>query len=486
MGDARGMSEHLPEAPRQRRRRQTASQALAPQQGGGALVTQREASEAQSRIAAGHSFQRPWEEFKYWQHILAEVQKAFIERSRLSADGAQRLREPKAYTEFVAELVDAHPEWEVQPLDRQRLVELLRAYQFGYGPLEDYMRMDGLEEIYFNSPEEGFYIVSGVKHRIADRIFRDRTDMIHFLQRVAHENGLEINHSKPNLDATLRDGSRLNATLEPIAYGAPDFVIRKHREIPFTIEGLIQAGTITAELANDLKQWLRSGLNIVISGGTASGKTSLMNTIGNYCIPRDDRVLVLENRKELQIQTEDTKYFQTREDATREGGEKDITMKDLIRFCLRKRPDRIIVGEVRGVEAYYALAAWNSGHDGSMCTVHANSAPAAIAKLEQLAASAGELNAEAIRSMLAEAVDIIVQVDRVRGSAQRRVREVIQVLHPFKHNHLDPQVVQRREELLRAKQIRPLRGEIEILPLYMRQGNGLVKVNEPLPVEGKT
>lgn len=480
------MSENLPDAPRPRRRRhatQQATQALAPQQGG-ALITQQEAAEAQSRIAVGHSFQRPWEEFPHWQAILGTVQTAFVERSKVNSQEADRLREPKAYIEFVAEIVDAHPEWDVQPLDRARLTELLRAYQFGYGPLEDYMRMDGLEEIYFNSPNEGFYIVHGVKHRITDQIFRDETHMVHFLRQVAHENSLEINRSKPNLDATLRDGSRLNATLEPIAYGGPDFVIRKHREIPFTIEDLIESGTLTLELADDLRRWIRSGMNIVISGGTASGKTTLMNTIGNYCIPRDDRILVLENRKELQIQTEDTKYFQTREDATREAGDKDITMKDLIRFCLRKRPDRIIVGEVRGVEAYYALRAWNSGHDGSMCTMHANSAPTAIKQLETYCASAGEMSVAAIRSMIADSVDIIVQISRKSG--KRRVREVIQVLHEFKHEHLNPEVVERRNQLIQAGQIRALNDEIQVLPLYVQRGNELVKLNELLPVEGKS
>jgi Flp pilus assembly CpaF family ATPase len=453
-----------------------------------ALVPREAAQEAlDEAISAGRSFARPFEEFPAWARILKLVQEEFVNRSKVEG-GPEVVKAENRYFDLVNDLViNQHPEFGIPPIQLGRLVQLLRTYQFGYRALEDYMLMDGLEELYFNRYDRGFYIIRGKKHRITDRVFQNEQELVDFVQHVARENGLEINLQSPNLDATLADGSRLNATLPPLAYDGPDFVIRKHRDIPFTIEQYIQTGMLTAELAQDLQRWIRAGMNMVVSGGTGSGKTSFLNTIGNTFIPRDDRLLILENRKELQIQTDDTKFFQTREDATREGrDENEVTMKDLIRYCLRKRPDRIIVGEVRGVETYYTLVAWNSGHDGSFCTVHANSAAAAVTKLEQLARSAGELDQDAIRGLISDAVDIIVQVMRYKGRGERKVTEVVQILHPYKYDHDDPATMRLVDELITSGKIRQERGDVMILPLYRLDNYGqLQRVNEAIPIEGK-
>lgn len=443
--------------------------------------------EEESLIVAAEKLPHPRDEFDHWDDILDAVHEEFVSRSREHPEGAQAVKQEEEYYDLVNHVVvEANPQWGISPIKLSRLVELLRQYQFGYGALEPYMALPGLEELYFNRYDQGFYIVDGQKHSIADNVFASQRELSKFVDRVALENELEINLQYPALDATLKDGSRLNATIEPVAYDGPDFVIRKHRDIPFTIDQLLEGGTLSKELAEDLEHWVQGGLNIVVSGGTSSGKTSLLNTIGNAFIPRDDRVLILENRKELQIQTQDTKYFQTREDASRDSGDdNDITIQDLIRYTLRKRPDRIIVGEVRGREAYYALVSWNSGHDGSFCTVHANSAGGAVKKLEMLARGAGELDQEGIRALIADAVDIVIQVRRVPHSARREIVEVAEVLHGDKYDVYNEKITKKVDKWLEDGTIRKQRGDVWLLPLYRRSEGKLVRMRDALPLEGK-
>jgi pilus assembly protein CpaF len=421
---------------------------------------------------------------------MREVFDEFVSRAGHIDSNAEREKEPERYFAMVNQVVSKHPQWGVQPIALPDLVELLRVYQFGYGPLEEYMRIDGLEELYFNTFDQGFYIVRGRKHRIREAVFPNQQALVDFVDHVARENSLSINAERPNLDATLADGSRLSATWSPLAVSGPDIVIRKFAEMPFTIEDYINTGMLTQELADDIHAWVLDGLNFVVSGGTASGKTTLLNTLGNSFIPKDDRVIILENRKELQIYTDDTKYFQTREDATRENRESDIGMKDLIRWSLRKRPDRLIVGEVRGGEAYYALVAWNSGHDGSFCTLHADNAASAIDKLEQLAMEGGQLSEEAVAKQISRSVDIVIQVQRLKGRGERRITEVAQVFHPRKYNHRLPEVAARVAALRDEKTENGLylfAHDLWLLPLYELNGDGqLVKLNELIPIQGKS
>jgi Flp pilus assembly CpaF family ATPase len=441
-------------------------------------------------IGEGRIFTRPAQEFAHWQEILDAVFAEFVERSSAFDSSAEAEKEPGRYFEMVNAVTTKNPQWQVQPIDLKRLVELLRVYQFGYGPLEEFMHIEGLEELYFNRFDQGFYIERGRKHRIREAVFENRQTLVDFVDHVARENGLSINAEKPNLDATLKDGSRLNATLEPLAVDGPDFVIRKFAELPFTIEDYIATGMLTKELAEDLRKWVLTGLNLVVSGGTSSGKTTLLNTIGNSFIPKSDRILVLENRKELQIYTEDTKYFQTREDATRENQDSDVGMKDIIRWCLRKRPDRIIVGEVRGGEAYYALVAWNSGHDGSFCTIHADNAASAIDKLEQLAMEGGKLSEAAVTKQIARSVDIVIQVERIKGRGERHITEVAQVFHPRKYNRRLTDVAARVAALSEENAENGMyrfSHDLWLLPLYeLDANNQLVKLNELIPIQGKS
>jgi len=485
------MSDNLPAIPAERgvRRRRPATAATT--EHGELAVYHEPEAEGGSGIAEGHHFVHPSEEFPQWDTIRESIFEEFVKRSSQHNSSPDQERQPAPYFEMVNDMVTRHPEWAVQPVDLPHLVELLRVYHFGYGPLEDYMHIDGLEDLYFNDHHHGFYIVRGQKHRIQDGLFHDERELTTFVQHVARENGLEINLDKPNLDATLKDGARLNATLPPLAVGGPDFVIRQHSEIGFTIEQYISTGMMTQELADDIERWIKDDkLNIVVSGGTSSGKTSLLNTVGNAFLPKDTRLLIIENRKELQIEVEDMKYYQTREDATRES-EDDISVQDLIRWCLRKRPDRIIVGEMRGYEAYAALIAWNSGHDGSLCTIHADNAPGALDKLEQLATEKGVLSERAIRKLIGRSVDIVIQVQRSEGESARQVTEVVEVFNPRKYNRRDRAVAARYEELLgdpnEGLYEAAEGGDLMILPLYDRDDDGkLVKINDLLPIHGKT
>lgn len=477
------MSESSPENLPARRRRP----ALAvEEEGGGQIITAQQAEElTREAIDGARPLGHPDDEFERWPEILQSVQNTFVHRSKGSSSAA--VRDPDVFYEMVNEIV-THNHPEVQPIDIPRLVELLRAHMFGYGALEDYMRIEGLEELYFNRYDQGFFIARGKKYRITETIFNSPEKMRAFLDRVASENGLELNLQRPILDAALTDGSRLSASIEPIAIDGADFIIRKHRDIPFTLEKLIDDGMFSEELSRDLHGWVRDGLNIIVSGGTASGKTSFLNTIGKSYIPSSDRILVLENRKELQIETDDCKYFQTREDPTRPGsGEGDITLAVLVRATLRKRPRRIIIGEVRGSEAYDALDAWNTGHEGSLCTIHANSAVEAIARLESLAGRAGQLDPTGVRRLIGGAVDIVVQLNLDESTGKRSVTEVIQVLHEFKFNRSDKEIVERVNEMRRNGDWQQIRDEIAFQQLYARREKGgpARPVNKFLPILGR-
>lgn len=427
----------------------------------------------------------PRDDFTRWPDILRDVQAQFIEQSRLQGE-SDLVREEEFFYNMAQRVIsEKYPE--VQPIEMPKLVQLLRSNLFGYGVLEGYMQIPDLEELYFNRFDEGFFIAAGKKHRIQERVFYSAQDMISFLDRVANENGLELNLQKPILDAALADGSRINASIEPIAVDGADFIIRKHRNIPFTLEDMIRGGVLTEELAGDLALWVREGMNIIVSGGTASGKTSLLNTIGKSFIPPTDRVIVLENRKELQLATEDCKYFQTREDATNPGQKSnEITLEVLVRATLRKRPQRIIVGEVRGPEAYYALEAWTTGHEGSLCTIHSNSAVEALSRLESLAARSGQVDSSGVRSLIASAVDIVVQLQAEEGGS-RRVREVIQVLHPYKYRQDDEDLQKRIQALKEGPYWQDVRQEISALQLYTSSSRRepAYKTNEIIPIIGR-
>lgn len=435
------------------------------------------------------TFERPEQRFAHWEEIRKAVSEAFIAEAKtnpaLKQPGDERDDE---YLRLVARIVDQNPQWGVQPVELAELVELLAQYQFGYRGLEPYLQLPGLEDVMINRYDELFYVQGGVKHRISEQLFADEDDLIDFIKQIATENGIEINLQRPVIDARLRDGSRVNAILPPIAVDGPSCVIRKHREMPFTLEDYFKQGMLTREAAYDIGRFMLAGWNGIVSGGTSSGKTSLLNALGRAFLPKDDRVVILEDSTELRIKTDDTKYLQARRDATRDTDKDDnaVTIDDLIRFSLRMRPDRIIVGELRGSEARAALKAWNSGHDGSLSTLHADSGMKAIAKLMQLIRSREEPE-ESVLQQIGDAIDFIIQVQRFKGQGARKITEIIQVVNEYKIDVDDAKVAERVEQLKATGELKTRFAGAWVLPLYVldRSASTLVKRNDPLPIVGK-
>lgn len=314
----------------------------------------------------------------------------------------------------------------------------------GFGILDSIISDDAITEIMINGPDEIFIEKAGKLHKINER-FESQKRLEDIIQRIVGLAGREVNQSNPICDTRLPDGSRVNVVLPPVALCGPTMTIRKFSKTPMTIGKLIQYGSITEEIAQKLEILVRSKYNIFISGGTGSGKTTFLNALSNY-IPKDERVITIEDSAELQITgIENLVSMETRNSNTSGVGE--ITIKDLIKTSLRMRPERIIVGEVRGEEALDMLQAMNTGHDGSLSTGHANSTEDMLSRLETmvLQGSAG-LPLPAIRQQLASAIDIIIHLSRLRDKTRKTI-EISEVVG-YKDDHivLNPLYVFKEDE----------------------------------------
>ena len=314
----------------------------------------------------------------------------------------------------------------------------------GFGILDSIISDDAITEIMINGPDEIFIEKAGKLHKINER-FESQKRLEDIIQRIVGLAGREVNQSNPICDTRLPDGSRVNVVLPPVALCGPTMTIRKFSKTPMTIGKLIQYGSITEEIAQKLEILVRSKYNIFISGGTGSGKTTFLNALSNY-IPKDERVITIEDSAELQITgIENLVSMETRNSNTSGVGE--ITIKDLIKTSLRMRPERIIVGEVRGEEALDMLQAMNTGHDGSLSTGHANSTEDMLSRLETmvLQGSAG-LPLPAIRQQIASAIDIIIHLSRLRDKTRNTI-EISEVVG-YKDDHivLNPLYVFKEDE----------------------------------------
>ena len=314
----------------------------------------------------------------------------------------------------------------------------------GFGILDSIISDDAITEIMINGPDEIFIEKAGKLHKINER-FESQKRLEDIIQRIVGLAGREVNQSNPICDTRLPDGSRVNVVLPPVALCGPTMTIRKFSKTPMTIGKLIQYGSITEEIAQKLEILVRSKYNIFISGGTGSGKTTFLNALSNY-IPKDERVITIEDSAELQITgIENLVSMETRNSNTSGVGE--ITIKDLIKTSLRMRPERIIVGEVRGEEALDMLQAMNTGHDGSLSTGHANSTEDMLSRLETmvLQGSAG-LPLPAIRQQIASAIDIIIHLSRLRDKTRKTI-EISEVVG-YKDDHivLNPLYVFKEDE----------------------------------------
>ncbi|MFG6392647.1 MAG: CpaF family protein [Lachnospiraceae bacterium] len=294
----------------------------------------------------------------------------------------------------------------------------------GYGLLDGIMSDDSITEVMINGAENIFIEKNGKLIKLNDR-FESQKKLEDIIQRIVAKAGREVNQANPIVDTRLLDGSRVNIVLPPIALCGPTVTIRKFSKTPMTIAKLIEYKSITTEIAAKLELLVRAKYNIFICGGTGSGKTTFLNALSNY-IPKDERVITIEDSAELQITGVDNLVsLETRNKNSSGAGE--VTIRDLIKSALRMRPERIVVGEVRGGEALDMLQAMNTGHDGSLSTGHANSTKDMLSRLETMVLQgAAGLPLEAIRQQIASAIDIIIHLSRLRDKS-RKTMEICEV-----------------------------------------------------------
>ena len=307
--------------------------------------------------------------------------------------------------------------------ERKLLTDEVQHDVLGYGPLQRLLDDPDVTEVMVNGPEMIYIEKDGKLQRSSHR-FASEEHLRLIIERIVTGIGRRIDESAPMVDARLPDGSRVNAIIPPLAFNGSALTIRKFSKDPFKVEDLIGFGTLSHEMAELLNACVRADLNIIISGGTGSGKTTLLNVLSSF-IPENERIITIEDAIELQLQQEHVVRLESRPPNVEGKGE--VHIRDLVRNSLRMRPDRIVVGEVRGGESLDMLQAMNTGHDGSLSTIHANSPRDAIARLETLVLMAGmDLPLRAIREQIASAVDLIVQLSRLRDGT-RRVTAVTEV-----------------------------------------------------------
>lgn len=300
--------------------------------------------------------------------------------------------------------------------DRERLVDELISEIMGLGPIEPFLQDSSVSEVMVNGPDSIYIERSGHLIKTETR-FRNAEHLMHIIDRIVSAVGRRVDESSPMVDARLLDGSRVNVIIPPLSLIGPCLTIRKFSRDVLTVDKMIEFGSFDERMAQFLEACVRGRLNVVVSGGTGSGKTTLLNVLSSY-VPESERIVTLEDSAELQLHQDNLVTLETR--PANIEGEGEISMRDLVRNALRMRPDRIIVGEVRTGEALDMLQAMNTGHDGSMTTAHANSARDLLSRLETMVLMSGmELPLRAIRSQIASAVDIVVQIARLRDGSRK-------------------------------------------------------------------
>ncbi|MCT4607050.1 MAG: CpaF family protein [Marinisporobacter sp.] len=308
-------------------------------------------------------------------------------------------------------------------VDRKKIVEELINNLTGYGPINPLLLDPEVTEVMVNGPSRVYAEKNG-KLELTDITFQDHEHVMHIIEKIVAPLGRRIDESSPMVDARLPDGSRVNAIIPPLALNGPTITIRKFSKDPFTIDDLVRFGTLTREMAIFLEACVKARLNIFISGGTGSGKTTTLNVLSSF-IPNDERIITIEDAAELQLWQDHVVSLESRPPNIE--GKGAITIRDLVRNSLRMRPERIVVGEVRGGEALDMLQAMNTGHDGSLATGHSNSPRDMISRLETMVLMAGmDLPIKAIREQIGSAIDLIVQQSRLRDGS-RKITNITEV-----------------------------------------------------------
>ena len=358
--------------------------------------------------------------FEQEQQLIAEIKKHVTENLPLSKMSDEELEQQ--IEDIVAERIGGQY-CSIQ--QKVGIVQQVYSSIRGFGLLDTIISDDTITEVMINGPENVFIEQNGRLFKL-DKQFESQRRLEDIIQRIVGLAGREVNQANPICDTRLPDGSRVNVVLPPIALCGPTITIRKFSKTPMTIEKLIKYGSITQEIADKLEMLVKAKYNIFIAGGTGSGKTTFLNALSNY-IPHDERVITIEDSAELQITGVDNLVSLETRNANASGAG-EITIRDLIKSSLRMRPERIVVGEVRGGEALDMLQAMNTGHDGSLSTGHANSTEDMLSRLETMVLQgAAGLPLEAIRQQIASAVDIIIHLSRLRDKS-RKTMEITEVV----------------------------------------------------------
>ncbi|MDO4569460.1 MAG: CpaF family protein [Planctomycetia bacterium] len=343
-----------------------------------------------------------------------------IDLNRLGDMSDERLM---THVQRVAQRVLSAKKEEYENVDKERLVQELVAESFGLGPLEAFMSDPEITDILVNGPNEVYIERNGVL-QLTNAQFADETHLMQIIQRVVAKVGRRVDEQTPMVDARLADGSRINAIIRPLTIAGPVLSIRRFGNTPLSIEDLQRFGSIPPAIVDLLEAVVRGKINVMISGGTGSGKTTLLNCVSKF-IPDGERIVTVEDSAELKLQRRHVVALETR-NANNEGLGV-ISARDLVRNSLRMRPDRIILGEVRGAEALDMLQAMNTGHEGSLTTIHANSVRDSLSRLEVMVSMTGlEIPVPVVRRYIGSAITLIVQLSRLRGGV-RRVMSVAEI-----------------------------------------------------------
>jgi pilus assembly protein CpaF len=367
-------------------------------------------------------------EVQRWQQdALEQIRQSLQERLMQEIErDPSLLQERERLTELLEEAFDAEVANRNIVLSRSERLQLQASLIneiLGYGPLQPLLDDPEVTEIMVNGPYQ-VYVERHGKIELTSVRFRDERHLMRIIEKILLPLGKRVDERVPMVDARLPDGSRVNVVIPPISLNGPCVTIRKFSRDPFTMNDLISLGTLTPEAAQFLQAAVQAKLNILITGGTASGKTTLLNVLSAF-IPNDERIITIEDTAELQLRQDHVVRLEARPPNIEGVGE--VTIRDLVRNALRMRPDRIIVGECRGGEALDMLQAMNTGHEGSMTTIHANNPREALSRLETMVLMAGmDLPVRAIREQIAGAIDLIVHMARLRDGS-RKVMQISEI-----------------------------------------------------------